>query len=489
MSLKIYNTLTRRVEEFKTLEPGKVKMYVCGPTVYDFLHVGNFRGAIFFNLVRRWLEQSGYQVTYVYNYTDVDDKIIKRSRDENVSAREISEKYIREFEKDYTALKLTRHEANPRVTEHMADIIRIIEKLIANGKAYVIDGEVFYSIESFKSYGCLSGKKIEDLEAGTRVEVDARKKNPFDFVLWKPSKEGEPSWDSPWGPGRPGWHIECSTMILTLLGDQIDIHGGGIDLIFPHHENEIAQSEGVTLKPSVTYWMHNNFIQFGDDKMSKSLGNVITARAFMEKYDPEVLKFLILSVHYRSLLNFDQHQTAQAIRALARMYSALALAGSVLNGAVASAADAEFSKALQDADSVITAALDDDFNTAVVFAKIYEIVRLWNSSYMRGRKITDVVRGRAAAFCAWMQKWGAVMALFGEEPASFLTRLDDILLAEKQLSRADINQKVLERTEARRQKDFAASDRLRDELAGLGIELQDTAEGTYWEVKKGDTGN
>lgn len=487
MSLKIYNTLHKKIEEFKPLQAGKVKMYVCGPTVYDYLHVGNFRGAIFFNLVRRWFEKSGYEVNYVYNYTDVDDKIIKRAAELNVSTKEISEKYIQEFEKDYAALKLTKHEANPRVTDHIDDVIHVIEKLIENEKAYVVDGEVFYSINDFEHYGCLSGKKIDELEAGTRVEVDEKKRNPLDFVLWKPSKEGEPSWQSPWGAGRPGWHIECSTMILTLLGDQIDIHGGGIDLIFPHHENEIAQSEGVTHKPSVNYWMHNNFIQFGDDKMSKSLGNVITARAFMEKYNPEILKFIILSVHYRSLLNFDQHQIYQSIQSLAKVYSSLALADTVLESAdTISEPDAGFKNALDEADKAIEKALNDDFNTAVFFAKIYEIVKLWNSSYMRGRKITQAVIARAAAFRNWMERWGDLLALFQEKPQELLTKLDDILLKEKQLDRAEIDSKVEQRTQARRDKDFAESDRLRDELTALGIELQDSAEGTYWEVKKGD---
>ena len=253
MGLVVYNTLSKTKEPFKTIEDGKVRMYVCGPTVYDYLHIGNFRGAIFFNLVRNWLEKTGNEVTYVYNYTDVDDKIIKRANAEGVDSSQISETYILAFEEDYNRLKLRPHSKNPRVTEHMDDIIKLVEGIIENDKAYVIDGEVFYSIDNFETYGKLSGKKLDELEVGQRVEVDQRKKNPMDFVLWKPAKPNEPSWDSPWGKGRPGWHIECSAMIRAILGESIDIHGGGIDLIFPHHENEIAQGEGCTGKKYCNY--------------------------------------------------------------------------------------------------------------------------------------------------------------------------------------------------------------------------------------------
>jgi len=288
MSLKMYNTATRQKEEFKSITPGEVKMYVCGPTVYNYLHIGNFRGAIFFNLVRNWLERAGNKVTYVYNYTDVDDKIIKKANEEGVESIEISERYIKEFEKDFNRLGLTAHDQNPKVTDFMPEIISFVDDLVKKEMAYVVDGEVFYEIKNFPSYGKLSGKKLEDLEAGARVEIDSKKHTPADFVLWKPAKPGEPSWDSPWGKGRPGWHIECSAMIQSILGDTIDIHGGGIDLIFPHHENEIAQGEGRTGKCYCNHWMHNDFLNMNDEKMSKSLGNIITGRDFMEKYHPEI---------------------------------------------------------------------------------------------------------------------------------------------------------------------------------------------------------
>ena len=323
MTQYIYNTLTKNKEVFIPNQAGQVKMYVCGPTVYDFLHIGNFRGAIFFNLVRNWLEYSGLKVTYVYNYTDVDDKIIQRANAEGVDSSTISERFIQEFEKDFNSLKLRKHDYNPRVTEYMPQIIQFVDDLIKNKKAYVIDGEVFFSIDSFPTYGNLSGKKLDDLEAGQRVEVDQRKKNPFDFVLWKPSKENEPSWDSPWSKGRPGWHIECSAMIQSILGETIDIHGGGIDLIFPHHENEVAQGEGRTGKCYCKTWMHNNFLNMNDEKMSKSLGNVVKGRQFIEAYSAEILKYIMLSSHYRAMFNINDEKIAQTISSLARVYGSL----------------------------------------------------------------------------------------------------------------------------------------------------------------------
>lgn len=280
MSLRIYNTETGKKEEFKPIEEGHVKMYVCGPTVYDFLHIGNYRGAIFFNTVRNWLERRGYIVTYVYNYTDVDDKILNRAKEENVEPKVIAEKYIAEFQKDYKLLHLRPHSKNPKVTEFMDKIIMFISDLIEKGFAYELNGDVYFDVHKFKEYGRLSNKKLEDLESGYRIEVNDNKKNPSDFALWKSAKENEQSWESPWGAGRPGWHIECSVMATSILGDTIDIHGGGLDLVFPHHENEIAQSEACTGHKFVKYWMHNNMLEFGSQKMSKSLGNVRTGRSF-----------------------------------------------------------------------------------------------------------------------------------------------------------------------------------------------------------------
>ena len=468
-------------------EDRKVKMYVCGPTVYDFLHIGNFRGAIFFNLLRSWLEHHGYQVTFLYNYTDVDDKIINRASQEGVSAAEISAKYIREFEADFKALKLRPHDGNPQVTQYMPDIVRFIERLLEKGKAYVRDGEVIYSIEAFPAYRKPNGKKLDYLEAGSRVEVDAKKQNPLDFVLWKPSKAGEPAWESPWGKGRPGWHIECSTMAISLLGEEIDIHGGGVDLIFPHHENEIAQAEGATGRPYVRYWMHNNFVKFNDDKMSKSKGNVVPARVFLEQYGGEVLKYMVLSVHYRSLLNFSESQIFQAMAGLARVYQAVRGAREIAaHKEVAGKADSEFEAAVRAAGQKSEEALDDDLNTPVIFAQIFDIVRLWNACYKNAKKITAGIKGNAEVFLAWIDNIARITALFGEPEAAYLRFLDDILLKEKKLERAGVDRLVKEREDARAAKDFKRADALRAELDAMGIDIQDSPQGTFWEVRKSD---
>lgn len=482
--LQIYNTMTRKKEEFQSREPGRVGMYVCGPTVYDFLHIGNFRGAIFFNLVRNWFEEKGYQVTFVYNYTDVDDKIIQRANQDKVDSKAIAERYIAEFEKDYRSLGLRPHTHNPRVTGYIPQIIAIIEKLIANGKAYVVEGEVFYSVDSFSEYGKLSHKNIEELQVGIRVEIGSKKRNPLDFTLWKPAKPDEPHWSSPWGEGRPGWHIECSAMSHALLGESFDVHGGGIDLIFPHHENEIAQSEGASHKPMVRYWMHNNFINFAGEKMSKSLGNVMTARTFLEKFGPEILKYLILMAHYRSFTDFSDAQIQNAVRNLARVYSALSLAQKIHNTGVSSRPDEKYEAAVRQAEEQIGSSLDDDFNTPEVFARVFELIRLFNNQYRPGAKVTPELVHRADLLMRLVRKVGSWMALFQEEPQSFLRQLDDILLAERKLARADIDALITKRNEARDRKDFKASDELRAQLSEMGIAVQDSPEGTVWEVQK-----
>lgn len=489
MALQIYNTQTQKKENFVPLSAGEVKMYVCGPTVWDYLHIGNFRGAIFFNLVRNWLEHRGYKVTFVYNFTDVDDKIINRAIADHVEASEISEKYISEFKRDYSALKLRPHDHNPKVTEYMQPIIRMVEDLINRDKAYVVDGEVLYSVRSFPEYGKLSNKNIDDLQSGARVEIDRKKRDPLDFALWKPAKDGEPRWESPWGGGRPGWHIECSAMIRSIFGDSIDIHGGGMDLVFPHHENELAQSEGVSGRPFVKYWMHNNMLTFGDKKMSKSLGNVRTGRAFLEQYNGEILKYMMLQAHYRSLIDFSEKQVANAIAGLARVYSALALADTVVepNGALAAAAvpaSSALLKALESADVAFAAALDDDFNTSEALAAIYGVIRAFNAMCRHGQKATPELVATAGAFRSWVTEKGRLMALFQEPPAQYLRLLDDMLLGQMGLERAAVDALVEQRTAARAAKDFATSDELRKKLADMGIALHDSPGGTHWEVAK-----
>ena len=482
MSLKIYNSQSKQLEDFVPLTPGQVKMYVCGPTVYNFLHVGNFRGVVFFNLVRNWLEKQGYKVTYALNFTDVDDKIINRAHELGMSPFELSEKYISEYKKDFSSLGLRAHDFNPKVTEHMNEITSMVETLINNQKAYEVQGDVMYSIESFDGYGKLSGRITDELQAGARVDVDEKKKNPMDFALWKAAKPGEISWPSPWGPGRPGWHIECSAMIQKIFGEQIDIHGGGMDLIFPHHENEIAQSEGCSGKHFVKYWMHNNMLNFGGQKMSKSLGNIVTMREFLETNSAELYKWMILSVHYRTLSDFNEAALERATTGLARVYSALAMAESYITADVQP--DAAFEKVTQEAWKKIEGALNDDFGTPEAFAALFEVVRQFNNQVRRGMKTNPAVAGKSLVFQKFVKEFGSLMSLFQEPAQEFLLKLDDLLLKKMNLERAAVEALVLERSKARENKDFAKSDELRAQLTGMGISVSDTVGGSFWEVTK-----
>ena len=488
MGLKIYNSLTQQKETFVPLKEGEVKMYLCGPTVYNLLHVGNFRGPVFFNLVWNWLEKSGYKVRFAYNFTDVDDRIIDKANEEGKTSLEISERYIEEWRTDFTALGLRKHTYNPKVTDTMGPIVDMVSELIKREKAYVTaDGEVLYHVKSFREYGKLSNKNVDDLQAGNRIEVDPKKRDPMDFALWKPAKPGEPKWPSPWCDGRPGWHIECSAMIKSLFGDSIDIHGGGMDLIFPHHENEIAQSEGATGKTFVKYWMHNNMITFGDRKMSKSLGNIRTAREFLKEYNAEILKIMLVSVHYRSPSDFSEQGIEFAITGLARFYSALNLAAKTLEaagGAGGGAPSKTLVAAIETADKEIREALDDDFNTPVMFASMYSVVRAFNAQIRLGQKVTPEVAATAARFRDWILEQGRLLSLFQESPAHYLRLLDDMLLQQKGIERAAIDKLVDERTAVRAAKDFKKSDELRDKLNAMGIALQDTPTGTSWEVAK-----
>jgi cysteinyl-tRNA synthetase len=483
LGISIYNSETHKKEDFQPIVPNEVKMYVCGPTVYDLLHVGNFRGAIFFNLVRNWFEFRGFKVNFVYNYTDVDDKIINRAKADGVDAHVISEKYIQEFERDFASLKLRKHTHNPKVTEFMNPIIAFVETLIKNGVAYEVEGDVYFDVHAFPRYGKLSHKNLEDLESGARIEVDERKKNPADFALWKKAKPGEPFWKSPWGEGRPGWHIECSAMARTLLGDTIDIHGGGLDLLFPHHENEVAQSEGATGKPFVRYWMHNNMLNFGSQKMSKSLGNVRSARSFIAEYHPEIFKYMMLSAHYRSILDFSPDQFEHVISNLARIYSALALASRVAQ-APSEATPADFQKVLDTAKAGVESALDDDFNTPEALARLFEVIRTFNNTVRTPGPVTPKKAAVAKAFLQWTGWLGNLMSLFAENPADFLRFLDDMLLKQKKLERASIDALVQERAQARQNKDFSRSDELRKQLTEMGIAVQDGPQGSEWEVQK-----
>ena len=475
-SLVLYNSFTKKKEKFQSLSPKVVKMYVCGPTVYDLLHVGNFRGLIFFNVLRNWLEYLGYSVTYVYNYTDIDDKIIKKSKDENISAIEISKKFINEFEKDFSLLKIPKASFNPKCTDYIDDIVIFITDLINKKVAYEKKGSVFFSIDKFSNYGQLSGKNIEDLISGHRVNINPHKKNPIDFILWKPSKKDEPGWESPWGIGRPGWHIECSVMSYSLLGDEIDIHGGGMDLIFPHHENEIAQSQSRFGKNFSKYWIHNNFIKFDDQKMSKSLGNIIKARDFMNDYSPEILKFIILSVHYRSPLNFNYYTIKQSILGLIRIYSALDFANKIVNEN-----KNDFSEKsnifILEFDKIILS-MNHDINTPNVYATIFDVVRTFNSKLNN-----SITKSIAIDFISFFKKIGNLLGLFCEEPEKFLNQLNLILLKEKEISLSKLQNEIKKRNKARQNKDYKEADLVRDNLLKLGIELKDSINGTTWFVR------
>ncbi len=488
--LKIYNTLGKKLEEFQPLKPGVATIYVCGPTVYDYLHVGNFRGPVFFNFVRNWLEHLNYKVVYALNFTDVEDKIINRAVAEKKKAAEISEFYIEEYKKDFSSLGLRPHDYNPKVTDHMPEIIKMIETLIEKNKAYATPAtektsDVNYSISDFKDYGKLSGRKPDELQSGVRIEVDEKKKNVLDFALWKSAAIGDFTWPSPWGPGRPGWHIECSAMIHSLFGNQIDIHGGGLDLMFPHHENEIAQTEGCTDQQFAKYWMHWNMIHFDGAKMSKSLGNIISLRDFLNQQHPEVYKWMMLTVHYRSQVEFGPEAIDRAISGLARVYSSMAMAETVLaTCGTDEKQDSLYVLELQEAWNKLSLAVNDDFGTPAAFAVVFDVVRAFNAKHKRGMKPLPTTKSHCEQFINFIKKFGSLLSLFQQPAQKFLTSLDDQLLKKAGLARSSVEAIVAERASARVQKDFAKSDELRQKLANMNIAVSDLASGSFWEVIK-----
>ena len=483
--LKIYDTAGKQKKEFISLSKSRVKMYCCGPTVYDYLHIGNFRGAVFFNFVRNWLEILGYQVDYVYNFTDIDDKILARSSTERMTPKDLAEKYIKEFKKDYRSLKLKDHTANPRATETLPEIIQLITKLIDQGKAYAVEGDVFYSVSSFKDYGQLSGRKTEDLLSGARVDIDERKRNPLDFALWKKSKPEE-NWhfESPWGKGRPGWHIECTAMIHKFLGEEIDIHAGGSDLIFPHHENEIAQSTACTGKKYVRFWLHNNMIVTEGDKMSKSLGNMLSMREFLNQYPGELFKFLILSCHYRSPLQFSKKSLHQSLVSLSKIYSSFVKAQKWVSGEKRKKSHPAFQSLLGEAEGRIIEAFNDDFATPKAFAVFFSFLNSFQKLIEDKTTSTEEKAFCSKEYLLFFKKYGKALSLFQEEPLVFLKGLEDKLLEKKQLTREKVEELVKKRSLARQNKDFQTADQLREKLDQMGIELRDSVEGSEWEVKK-----
>ena len=467
--LRIHNSMTGRKELFRPIEPGRVRMYVCGITVYDHIHVGHARSQVAFDVARRWLVASGFRVTYVRNITDIDDKILARSRERHETFDTLTARYIESMNEDFTALGLGVPDHEPRATGYMPEIIAMIGKLVDRGFAYVgADGDVFYSVAKFREYGRLSGKKLEDLRAGARVEVDEAKRDPLDFVLWKLAKPGEPSWDSPWGMGRPGWHIECSAMAVSLLGGEFDIHGGGMDLKFPHHENEIAQACAACDSGFARVWMHNGFLRIDDEKMSKSLGNFHTVREVLPRLRPEVMRAFLLSAHYRAPLNYTDDHLRQADAALQRLYLALR--------------DVEPAAKVEPGDLTreFAEAMDDDFNTPGAIASLQSAARALNVAKAGGE------HAKARAIAAELRQVGAYLGLLGRAPEEWLATPSALaagVSAAEGPDEAEIERRIAARLDARRRRDFAESDRIRDELSAAGIILEDAAGGTTWRRK------
>ena len=482
MALRVYNTLTGRKEEFVPLKPGEVGMYVCGVTVYDLCHIGHARSMIVFDVIYRWLKASGYKVTYVRNFTDLDDKIIERAKREGVSFREIASRYIAEFYTDMDALGLERPQVEPKATEHLREMIEMVKVLLSKGFAYEVDGDVYFSVESFPGYGRLSGRNLEEMMAGARIEPDPRKRNPLDFALWKASKPGEPAWESPWGKGRPGWHLECSVMSQKYLGESFDIHGGGQDLIFPHHENEIAQSEAATGRPFVRYWLHNGFVNIRGEKMSKSLGNVLTIRQLTSSHHPEVLRLFLLGRHYRSPIDYSEEALKEASRGLERLYGLYHLAEESLEGDSPSLAERwnPVLERIKDFPSRFQEAMDDDFNTPQALSLLFELAREINR--LKGKE-PRVPREVAEGVKGAILKVSEVLGLLSEEPREFFEASKRRRLQEVPLSEEEIERLIVERAEARRRKDWEKADQIRDYLASFGIILEDTPQGTIWRIR------
>ena len=458
--MKIYNSQTRQKEELVPIEPGKVRIYSCGPTVYNYFHIGNARPFIMFDLLRRYLEYRGYQVTFVQNFTDIDDKMIKRANEEGTTVAELGDRFIDEYFKDADALGIHRASVHPRATRHIGEIIGLIKKLEKKGLAYAVNGDVYFDTEAFPGYGKLSGQNLDDLEAGARIDVDEAKRHPMDFALWKAQKPGEPAWPSPWGMGRPGWHIECSAMSMKYLGETIDIHCGGKDLLFPHHENEVAQSEGATGKPFAHYWMHNGHINVDNQKMSKSLGNFFTVRDISKEFDLEAVRMFMISAQYRSPVNFSKEMIEQAKSALDRLYTARDNWTFLLDHAPErelNAAEQELVAKGRAAIEHFDEAMDDDLNTADAIGAVFELVREGNLA-INAQTAREAIKATLSAL-------------------KEMTGVLGILMRENDAIPDDIKELVEQRKQARAAKNWAESDRIRDEITARGFVLEDTPQG------------
>lgn len=468
MTVKLYNTLTRRKEEFAPLNPPEVTFYICGPTVYDYIHIGNARVFIVFDVIRRYLNHRGYRVKMVQNYTDIDDKMIERAREEGTAVAALAQKFIEAYEADVSGLRVRPADLHPRATEHIEPIVELIGRLEEKGLAYRSGGDVYYSAGGFSEYGRLSHQDTEELLAGARIEPGEKKRDPLDFALWKQKKEGEPAWDSPWGLGRPGWHVECSAMAMHYLGETVDLHAGGADLIFPHHENEIAQSSGATGKPFVRYWLHAGYLNIEEKKMSKSLGNVLTVHRLLEEYNPLDLRFFILSAHYRSPLNFSRELIAQAGSGRERLQELVNNVSRALGeaGEEQGAPEKQLRAALPEAQRDFAKAMDDDFNTAGAIGVLFELARKGNIYLREGHPYNRGLLEQLLEFYTQANDLLEILEL--REPRS----LDEELLG-----------MIKRREEARERKKWAEADRIRHELKERGVILEDTAHGTRWKLE------
>ncbi|MCI8336603.1 MAG: cysteine--tRNA ligase [Peptococcaceae bacterium] len=468
--MTVYNTLHQKKEPFVPLEEGKVGMYVCGPTVYNYIHVGNARPITVFDTIRRYLIYRGYQVTYVQNFTDVDDKIIKRSGEEGITAAAVAEKYIKAYEEDVAQIKILPADIHPKVTQHMPEIIQMVEALIASGHAYVAGNDVYFRVRSFADYGKLSKRNLDDMMAGARVEIGEVKEDAMDFALWKGAKPGEPAWESPWGMGRPGWHIECSAMSKKYLGPHFDIHGGGADLIFPHHENEIAQSEALCGPEMAKYWLHNGFITVNQEKMSKSLGNFFLLRDVLEKFSGEVVRFYLLSTHYRSPIDFDDEKLSVAAKGLERITNCVTNLEAALAAAVEAVGDgANISSVIEQARADFIAAMDDDFNTALAIAVIFDFCREVNS-WLKDNLASS---GQLQAALDLFTEWHSVLGVILPEAAQRDDLTDGLMALIMDI-----------RGKARTEKNWALADQIRDALKAMDIVIEDTPQGPRWKQSK-----
>lgn len=489
MGIRIHNTLTGKKDDFVPLHEKKVGMYVCGVTVYDLCHIGHARSAIVFDTIYRYFRYRGYDVTFVRNFTDIDDKIIRRANEEGVDCKTVAEKYIGEFNIDMGRLGLEKPSVEPRATEHIPEMIQLILTLIQKGFAYQGGGDIFFSVEKFKDYGKLSKRNLEDMQAGARVDIDEKKENPLDFALWKASKPGEPFWESPWGKGRPGWHIECSVMSQKYLGETFDIHGGGRDLTFPHHENEIAQSEAATGKPFVRYWIHNGFVNINKEKMSKSLGNILTIKEILKDWHPEVLRLFFLSYHYRSPVDYSEDSFNEAKLGLDRFYSTLNAIQEELKKPLSqkkldSPTIENCRQAIDSLQARFGEAMDDDFNTAEALGYFYDLQRNLNSllDISNGHPTEEVVSLLKKAL-DHLSNIGWVFGLFRENPASYIDLQKKEGIKKLGISEEEILKSIGERNLARREKNFKKADEIRNGLLSKGIVLEDTPSGTIWKTK------